>query len=60
MIQSTHVLNVLSGGGSPWLQQKTNYGHVYYYNSSTGETQWTKPDDFNDDSALLTKEEIQV
>jgi hypothetical protein len=48
------------GGTSPWLEQKTSYGHIYYYNNETGQTFWTKPDDFKDNSSLLTKEEIQV
>ena len=53
-------LRLFVGGTSPWLEQKTTYGHIYYYNSESGETQWTKPNDFNNNSRLLTKEEIQV
>ncbi|XP_031561536.1 ras GTPase-activating-like protein IQGAP1 isoform X2 [Actinia tenebrosa] len=49
-----------NGGTSPWLEQRTSYGHVYYYNNENGQTSWTKPDDFKDNSSLLTKEEIQT
>lgn len=32
-----------------WIQQKTAKGQTYYYNLSTGESSWEKPDEHEDD-----------
>lgn len=32
-----------AAAGSPWKAAQAPDGQVYYYNSATGETQWTKP-----------------
>lgn len=46
--------------GGPWLEQKIPQGFLFYYNTATQQSSWTKPDDFTDNSGLLTKDEIQV
>jgi hypothetical protein len=33
---------------SSWAAAETADGKTYYYNKKTGETKWTKPDDFKE------------
>jgi len=39
---------------------KTKEGDTYYFNTETLDGSWDEPDNFNPDSAQLTKEELQV
>ncbi|XP_048583306.1 ras GTPase-activating-like protein IQGAP1 isoform X2 [Nematostella vectensis] len=48
-----------AGNTSPWLAHRTNHGLVFFYNSQSGDTCWVTPPDYQDNSALLTREEIQ-
>lgn len=43
-----------------WLEQKISQGYLYYYNTENKESCWEKPDDMINNSAVLTREEIQV
>lgn len=40
-----------------WVEGQTEDGHTYYYNSQTGESQWEKPDGFQDGSSASLPEE---
>lgn len=43
-----------------WLEQKISQGYLYYYNTENKESCWEKPDDMINNSAVPTREEIQV
>ncbi|XP_058972434.2 ras GTPase-activating-like protein IQGAP1 [Pocillopora verrucosa] len=48
-----------AGSNSVWLEQKISQGYLYYYNTENKESCWEKPDDMINNSAVLTREEIQ-
>jgi len=43
-----------------WLEQKTSQGYLYFYNTESTESCWEKPESMISNSAVLTREEIQV
>lgn len=48
-----------ASSNSVWLEQKISQGYLYYYNTENKESCWEKPDDMINNSAVLTREEIQ-
>lgn len=43
-----------------WVAYKTKEGDTYYFNTEALDGSWDEPEDFNPDTAQLTKDEIQV
>jgi hypothetical protein len=48
-----------SGDTSGWNEYQTQEGHAYYYNPSTGESSWVKPESYDGTTTDLTQNEIQ-
>ena len=42
-----------------WAEYRTSKGYSYYYNATSGESQWGKPEGFQGKSHDLTRDEIQ-
>ncbi|KAK3096452.1 hypothetical protein FSP39_000292 [Pinctada imbricata] len=45
--------------GSGWMMNRLKDGSKFYYNTTTKEYKWSKPDGVVKDNGILTKEEIQ-
>ncbi len=43
-----------------WTEHKTSSGHLYYYNTSTGQSSWTRPSETADSTAENTKSQLEV
>ncbi len=43
-----------------WAELRSKEGHTFYYNEESSEHSWTRPDDYQGNPLLMTKEEVQV
>ena len=43
-----------------WAELRSKEGHTYYYNEESAEHSWARPQDYQGNPLLLTKEEVQV
>ena len=42
---------------SSWREYKTENGRIYYHNVDTGESNWTKPKDFEEIEKMVTQQQ---
>ena len=54
------LLFILAEGASGWTEYEVDDGHVFYYNPSTKEYLWEKPESHDGRTSELMQPEIQV